>query len=280
MYCSENKAHSYALQRSDLWTLRKDEWVSCWVINTWVNCLNWNQPIDNMTRLITPLVNYVDMEKFPAGSKSIACARFVERLKYFKYMDWKAIDPTKLEYVMTPAIVGNPGSHYVCFVVNLKSKKFELLNSLMMAPGEKLNHKNGEPTIYKKMFDVWLCEVEPFLTEMYKQKKKKMPFQFASFEWDTPKVPNQVDSDNCGVFCMKFLAEWEGGQMESFKGWSKMKKHGPSGREGTIMDLRIEICSTILSNSSNSRKDEVEKEATSYYEEMVQELASGSGGNH
>ncbi|WJX63405.1 3-ketoacyl-coa synthase [Trifolium repens] len=110
MYCSENKAHSYVLQRSDLWTLRKDEWVSCWVINTWVNCLNWNKPIDNMTRLITPLVNYVDMEKFPAGSKSIACARFVERLKYFKYMDWKAIDPTKLEYVMTPAIVGNPGN--------------------------------------------------------------------------------------------------------------------------------------------------------------------------
>jgi hypothetical protein len=46
------------------------------------------------------------------------------------------------------------------------------------------------------------------------------------------------------------------------------------------MDLRIEICSTILSNSSNSRKDEVEKEATSYYEEMLQKLASGSGGNH
>jgi hypothetical protein len=39
------------------------------------------------------------MEKFPPVSKSIACARFVERLKYFKYMDWKAIDPTKLEYV-------------------------------------------------------------------------------------------------------------------------------------------------------------------------------------
>jgi hypothetical protein len=39
------------------------------------------------------------MEKFAAVSKSIACARFIERLKYFKYIDWKAIDPTKLEYV-------------------------------------------------------------------------------------------------------------------------------------------------------------------------------------
>jgi hypothetical protein len=166
----------------------------------------------------------------------------------------------------------------VCFVVNLKSKKFELLNSFA-GPGEKLNHKNGEPTIYKKMFDVWLYEVEAFVTEMYKQRKMKMPFQFASFEWDTPKVPNQPDSDSCGVFCMKFLAEW-GGQMESFKGWYKMKKHGPNGKEATIMDLRIDICSTILTNSSNSRKDEVEKEATSYYEEMLQKLASSSAGNH
>jgi hypothetical protein len=183
-----------------------------------------------------------------------------------------------MKQVMTPAIIGNPGSHYVCFVVNLKSQRFELLNSLV-GPGEKLHHKNGEPTIYKNMFDVWLYEVEAFLTEIYKQKKIKMPFQFATFEWDTPKVPNQVDADNCGVFCMKFLAEW-GGQMESFKGWSKMKKHGPSGKQATIMDLRMEICSEILSNSSNSKKDEVEKEATSYYEEMFQKLASSSTGNH
>lgn len=183
-----------------------------------------------------------------------------------------------MKQVMTPAIIGNPGSHYVCFVVNLKTQKFELLNSLT-GPGEKLHHKNGEPTIYKNMFDVWLYEVEAFVTEMYKQKNIKMPFQFATFEWDTTKVPNQVDSDNCGVFCMKFLAEW-GGQMESFKGWSKMRKHGPSGKEATIMDLRIDICSEILSNSSNCRKDQVEKEATSYSEEMFQKLTSSSGGNH
>jgi len=29
---------------SDLWTLQKDEWVSCFVRNVCVNCLNWNQP--------------------------------------------------------------------------------------------------------------------------------------------------------------------------------------------------------------------------------------------
>jgi hypothetical protein len=39
------------------------------------------------------------MQKFDAVSKSIACGRFIERLKFFKYMDWKAIDPTRLEYV-------------------------------------------------------------------------------------------------------------------------------------------------------------------------------------
>ncbi|KAK2397967.1 hypothetical protein QL285_059482 [Trifolium repens] len=106
-----------------------------------------------------------------------------------------------------------------------------------------------------------------------------MPFQFTTFKWDTPNVPNQVDSDNCGVFCMKFLAEW-GDQMETLKGWSKMKKHGANGKIATIMDLRIDICSAILSDSSNCRKNQVGKEATSYYEEMLQKLASCSGGNH
>jgi len=53
-----------------------------------------------------------------------------------------------------------------------------------------------------------------------------MPFQFSTFKWETPRVPTQTDKDSCGVFCMKFLDEWEGGntQMESFKDWSKMRK--------------------------------------------------------
>ncbi|XP_045827148.1 uncharacterized protein LOC123918979 [Trifolium pratense] len=259
MYCSDNKAHLYSLQRADFWTLQKDEWVSCFVINSWVNCLNWNQQ-DNMTRLVTPLVNYFDMERMPPVTKSIAHWRFVDRLKNFKYMDWKAIDPTKLEYIMTPAIAGNPGSHYVCFVVNFKSHKFEFLNSLT-GGGEKLQLPNGEPSLYKQMFDVWLNEVEAFVTELYKLWKIKMPFQFTTFNWDTPKVPTQVDSDNCGVFCMKFLDEW-GGEMQSFKGWSKLRKHGDNGKIAKIMDLRIDLCSAILTNSSNSRKEQVLKDAT------------------
>ena len=32
-------------------------------------------------------------------TKPVACKRFIERLKNFKYMDWKAIDPISLEYV-------------------------------------------------------------------------------------------------------------------------------------------------------------------------------------
>ncbi|CAJ2630492.1 unnamed protein product [Trifolium pratense] len=175
-------------------------------------------------------------------------------------MDWKAIDPTKLEYIMTPAIAGNPGSHYVCFVVNFKSHKFEFLNSLT-GGGEKLQLPNGEPSLYKQMFDVWLNEVEAFVTELYKLWKIKMPFQFTTFNWDTPKAPTQVDSDNCGVFCMKFLDEW-GGEMQSFKGWSKLRKHGDNGKIAKIMDLRIDLCSAILTNSSNSRKEQVLKDAT------------------
>jgi hypothetical protein len=35
----------------------------------------------------------------PPVSRNIACWRFLERLNKFKYMEWKAIDPEKLEYV-------------------------------------------------------------------------------------------------------------------------------------------------------------------------------------
>ena len=59
LYCSDNKAHAFTLQRSDLWTLQKVESVSCFVINAWVNCLNWNQPNEKMTRLVKPFINYV-----------------------------------------------------------------------------------------------------------------------------------------------------------------------------------------------------------------------------
>jgi len=47
------------------------------------------------------LYKQVDMERPDAVdiTKSVACKRFIERLKRFKYMEWKAIDPTSLEYV-------------------------------------------------------------------------------------------------------------------------------------------------------------------------------------
>ncbi|KAK2387645.1 hypothetical protein QL285_061397 [Trifolium repens] len=112
MYCSNNKDHAYSLRRDALWTLQKDEWVSCLVINSWVNCLNWDQQ-GSMTKLVTPLLNYFDQEKMPPVTRSIACMRFLERLNKFNYMQWKTIDPEKLEYIMTPAMVGNPGSHYI-----------------------------------------------------------------------------------------------------------------------------------------------------------------------
>ncbi|KAK2354923.1 hypothetical protein QL285_092385 [Trifolium repens] len=112
MYCSNNKDHSYSLQRDALWTLQKDEWVSCLVINSWVNCLNWDQQA-SMTKLVTPLLNYFDQERMPPVSRNIACWRFLERLNKFKYMEWKAIDPEKLECIVIPAIAGNPGSHYI-----------------------------------------------------------------------------------------------------------------------------------------------------------------------
>ena len=134
--------------------------------------------------------------------------------------------------------------------------------------------KNGEETVYKKMFDVWLKEVEAFVTELYKKRKITMSFQFSTFKWETPKMPNQCDKDSYGVFCMKSLTEWDGGntEMECFKDWTKTRKHGKNGKVARSMDLRIEICSTILLDSRNSKRNYVEKAATSYYEELLQKL--------
>jgi hypothetical protein len=252
--------------------------------------------------ILVILYKQLELEKPDALeiTNKVACKRFIERLKNFKYMDWKNIDPTCLEYVrlsslsfckflhigclnymvliillmkqvMTPALVGNPGYHYVCFVVDLKSQKFHFLNSLK---GETLHMKNGEATAYKKMFDVWLKEVEAFVTKLYKKRKITMPFKFSTFKWETPKMPDQCDKNSCGVFCMKFLAEWKGGntKIDFFKDWSKTRKHGKNGKAAKTMDLRIGICSSILSDSSNSKRNYVEKEATSYYEELVQKL--------
>ncbi|XP_039686928.1 uncharacterized protein [Medicago truncatula] len=100
LYCSNNRAHDYSVERIDLWSLQQDEWVSCFVINVWVNCLNWNQQRDKMTRLVTPMINYVDLEKPGAFDKNnpAAFTRFIERLSKFKYLDWKTIDPNSLEY--------------------------------------------------------------------------------------------------------------------------------------------------------------------------------------
>ncbi|KAK2423330.1 hypothetical protein QL285_033790 [Trifolium repens] len=168
LYCSDNKAHQYALERQALWSLQQDEWVSCLVINAWVNCLNWNQPRDKMKRLVTPMMNYVDLERLGAFDKNnpAAFARFIDRLSKFKYIDWKDMDPNSLELIMTPAIIGKPGNHYVCFVVNLKRQKYEFLNSLT---GDTLYNKNGTATVYKDMFDVLLNEVQVFVAELYKR---------------------------------------------------------------------------------------------------------------
>ncbi|KAK2389147.1 hypothetical protein QL285_062764 [Trifolium repens] len=99
LYCSNNKAHQYALERQALWSLQQDEWVSCLVINAWVNCLNWNQPRDKMKRLVTPMINYVDLERPGAFDKNnpAAFARFIDRLSKFKYINWKDMDPNSLE---------------------------------------------------------------------------------------------------------------------------------------------------------------------------------------
>ncbi|XP_045797652.1 uncharacterized protein LOC123891809 [Trifolium pratense] len=54
-----SKSHDFSLQRKELWTLNKDEWISCFVVNSWVNYLNWRQRKGQMTRLVTRYINHV-----------------------------------------------------------------------------------------------------------------------------------------------------------------------------------------------------------------------------
>lgn len=173
---------------------------------------------------------------------------------------------------MTPAMVGNPGSHYVTFIVNLKDQKFEFLNSLNE---EGLFSKSGDPTAYKKMFDIWLQEVEAYVTDLYRLKNIAMPFEFSKFKWESPNMPIQPDKNSCGVFCMKFLDEWAGDSttLQSFKGWSILPRRGKNGKEAKVMDLRIAICCTLLLDSSNANKDRVKKNAISYYKKKIQVVA-------
>ncbi|KAK2380671.1 hypothetical protein QL285_068346 [Trifolium repens] len=52
-----------------------------------------------MKRLVTPMINYVDLERPGAFDKNnpAAFVRFIDRLSKFKYINWKDMDPNSLE---------------------------------------------------------------------------------------------------------------------------------------------------------------------------------------
>ncbi|WJX25625.1 hypothetical protein P8452_14648 [Trifolium repens] len=58
------------------------------------------------------MVNYADLAKPGAFDKNnpAAFGRFIERLSKFSYLDWQTIDLNSLEYIMTPALMGDSGS--------------------------------------------------------------------------------------------------------------------------------------------------------------------------
>jgi len=51
--------------------------------------------------ILVILYKQVDLERPDSLdiTNPVACKRFIGRVQKFKYMDWKAIDPTCLEYV-------------------------------------------------------------------------------------------------------------------------------------------------------------------------------------
>ncbi|GAA0143558.1 hypothetical protein LIER_35763 [Lithospermum erythrorhizon] len=271
MYISDDTSHNYSLHIFDMWTLQKDEWLSSFFIHDWINCLNWKQPNDNRSRVFTPILNYTDMIGLDVNdtiSAAECLKRFMERFKGFNYMNFRSIDPTNIDYIMAPAIVGKPGAHYVCFVVNLKEQKYEFLNSLV---GAKLYTKNRHPTLYKKLFEIWVKKVKYYVTRLFKSKNIAKPYSWDNFSWEVPKMPNQPDKNSRGVFCMKFLEEWEGSNIEmpSFTKWRTLRKNAKMAKS---MDFRVELCAEILNDSSNSKRKHVVEKATSHCEAIAEKL--------
>ncbi|GAA0163767.1 hypothetical protein LIER_43662 [Lithospermum erythrorhizon] len=84
-------------------------------------------------------------------------------------------------------------------------------------------------------------------------------------------MPNQPDKNSCGVFCMKFLEEWEGSniEMSSFTKWRTLRKNAKMAK---TMDFIVELYAEILNDSSNSKRKHVVEKATSHYEAIAEKL--------
>ncbi|GAA0143685.1 hypothetical protein LIER_04307 [Lithospermum erythrorhizon] len=84
-------------------------------------------------------------------------------------------------------------------------------------------------------------------------------------------MSNQPDKNSCGIFCMKFLAEWEGlnTKMQSFKKWKNLRKNVKMAK---TIDFRIELCAEIIKDFNNSKRRDVEEKATKHCEGISEKL--------
>src|SRR5688572_25051502 len=108
-----------------------------------------------------------------------------------------------MQQIMAPYLSGATGSHFVVFVVNIKNRKYEFLNSLTGVTVEL----GGDGETYKDVFDILLREVEVYVTYLFKKNNITMPFDFKDFTLESPQMPRQPDKNSCGIFAMKFLEE-------------------------------------------------------------------------
>ena len=102
-----------------------------------------------------------------------------------------------------PALIDD---HYVTFVLNMRDEYKEYLTSL---PDYKLKYKNKRYSKFEELGNWLMKEAISFMKILYQVKNLQIPYDYDFFDWEQQNVPVQPDGASCGVFTMKFCAEWE-----------------------------------------------------------------------
>ena len=161
------------------------------------------------------------------------------------------------------------GGHYVTYVLNLKDKRFEYLNSL----------QNKYPRIgeYERLGNVLMEEAKSYVDSCY-AKAGKQTQSWDEWRWVEPHVPQQPDKTSCGVFTMKYMDEWDGLEdgMFSFSLWDRFSTYL---KRKEVRQLRMDLCTEILNHKSNEIIMDVRIKAEEYGKNLKNEWLKARDSN-
>ncbi|CAI0445130.1 unnamed protein product [Linum tenue] len=129
--------------------------------------------------------------------------------------------------------------HYRMYVVNLKNKRYDYLDSLYP---DDLDSK------FRAVADM----VVRYATE-YIPACREEPFKFEEFKWVRQRGVRQRGGVDCGVFTMNFAEFWDGKLHPAMRNWQRQ-----------INQRRDEITLTLLLNKENSVLEEVKKKSLEF----------------